>query len=365
MRRYAQIAAVVVLAAGVAAAFWQGGGISGGPPGGEQAAIPVEVAKAELGEIRQTVEAVGTTRANEAVTITAKTSGIVRSMSFEGGEKVEAGAVLVELDTRESEARLAEARAARENARRALDRGTALWKSRNIPQAKVEELQSALAGAEARVKIEEAKYSDLIIRAPFAGRLGIRKVSLGALVEPGDEVVTLDDTHLIKLDLDVPETVLIGLAPSQNITAIGAANPGRQFEGRVKVIDTRIDPQTRSVRIEAEFANADEALKPGMFLNATLEIARNSEAILIPEEAVLRTAQEAYVFIVREGRAVRSPVMLGARAPGKVAVQTGVAVGDEVVVGGLQFLRDGIAVRPVSGPGGAPEVSARTAPGQG
>jgi membrane fusion protein (multidrug efflux system) len=348
MRKVAQIAAAAAVVAVAGASYLYFGGTSPSGPGngGEAPAVAVEVAKAVAGELRQNVEAVGNTRANEAVTITAKTSGIVHRIAFQGGENVEAGAILVELDTRESGARLAEARATRDNAQRAFDRANELWKSRNIPKAKVEELQSATAAADARVRIEEAKQADLIIRAPFAGQLGIRQVSLGALVEPGDRVVTLDDTHLIKLDLDVPEAATAGLRPGLRILATGVAAPDRRFEGSVKVIDSRIDPQTRSIKIEAELPNPDGALKPGMFLNATLEVSIDTNAVLIPEEAVQRSGQETFVFVVRDGRAQRTLVVLGPRLPGKVSVRSGVSAGDDVVISGLQFLRDGGVVRP-------------------
>jgi membrane fusion protein (multidrug efflux system) len=169
---------------------------------------------------------------------------------------------------------------------------------------------------------------------------------LGALVEPSDRVVTLDDTHLIKLDLDVPESAMAGLRAGLRIVATGVAMPDRRFEGSVKVVDSRIDPQTRSIKIVAEIPNPDGALKPGMFLNATLEVGVDAAAILIPEEAVQRSGQETFLFLVRDGLAHRTPVVLGPRLPGKVSVRSGVAAGDDVVVSGLQFVRDGVPVRP-------------------
>jgi membrane fusion protein (multidrug efflux system) len=353
MRIATQLVVVAFLAALAGAAWyyqdrlpWPGREPAGGPARGAAArAISVEVAAATRADVVTSVEAVGTALANEAVAITAKTSGLIKKIGFQEGQKIAAGTVLAELDAGETEAKLAELRAARENARTVLERAKALLATRNVPEARVEELQALYSVAIARVQAEEAKLADTVIRAPFSGRLGLRQVSLGALVRPGDTITTLDDTSVIKLDFEVPEIELPGIQPGLAVTATGAAVPDREFAGQVTTIASRVDPVTRSVRVRATVPNADEALKPGMFMTVRLITGRRSNAVVIPEEAVLSTGGQHFVFAVKEGKAQRVRVRLGQRLPGKVEVLDGVAAGTEVIVGGLQQVRDGVPVR--------------------
>jgi membrane fusion protein (multidrug efflux system) len=316
--------------------------------GGLDRAVPVEVAPARSGKVTVAVEAVGTARADEAVTITSKVRGVVTRIAFREGQKVKAGTVLVETDASELQAELEEKRAERDNAQRLYDRAKRLLKTRNVPEAQVDALMGDLEAAEARVRADEARLADYVIRAPFSGRLGLRRVSLGALVEPGDEITTLDDVTPIKLDFEVPETALGRLAPGLQVSARSAALAGRTFSGKVTTIDSRVDPVTRSVAVRAEIPNGDEILKPGMFLNVRLVVATRAEAVLVPEEALISTGSGQFVFVVEGDTAVRTAVTLGQRLPGEVEVLTGLEPGILVVVGGLQKLRDGAPVKPLA-----------------
>ena len=308
-------------------------------------AIPVEVAPARSGEVTVTVEAVGTLRANEAVIITSKVRGLITKIAFKEGQKVKAGAVLVEMDASELRADLAEMRAERNNARRLLDRARRLLEKRNVSEARVEVLMGELEAAEARVRADEARLADYVVRTPFSGRLGLRRVSLGALVEPGDEITTLDDVTPIKVDFQVPETALGRLIPGQSINARSAAQPDRTFTGKVVTIGSRVDPVTRSVEVRGEIANDDEFLKPGMFLTVSLIVEIRSGVVLIPEEAVVSLGSSHFVFAVEGGKAVRTEVELGQRLPGEVEVRSGLEPGILVIIGGLQKVRTGVPVQ--------------------
>ncbi len=324
--------------------------VSGG--GGMARAVPVEVAAARLGKVTVAVEAVGTTRANEAVIVTSKVPGIISKIAFKEGQKIAAGATLVELDASELTAELEEKRAERDNARRLHDRARRLFETRNVPEARVEELMAELEAAEARVRADEARLADYVIRAPFDGRLGLRRVSLGAFVEPGDEITTLDDVTPLKLDFQVPETALGRLSRGLDISAGSAALPQRTFIGKVVTIGSRVDPVTRSIEVRAEIPNNDEFLKPGMFLTVTLVVEVREDAVLIPEEAVISLGTGHFIFAVVGGKAVRTEVELGQRLPGEVEVLSGLDAGVLVVVGGLQKVRTGVPVKPLL-PGGA------------
>ena len=182
--------------------------------------------------------------------------------------------------------------------------------------------------------------------APFSGRVGIRQVSPGALIEPNDPIVTLDDISIVKLDFQIPERNLSNIEVGQEITARTDAFPDRIFFGTVASIDTRVDPVTRAVGARAIISNDDEALKPGLFLLVELGIDQRSDAVLIPEQAVVSDGTANYAYVVINGEAIRRPVVLGERMPGEVEILDGVVSGEAVIIGGVQKVRDGAKVRP-------------------
>ena len=305
--------------------------------------MAVETATVETGMVMDVVEAVGTARAREAITITPKIAAVVKRIAFTEGQRVKANQVLVELDGREIEARLEETRVMRENSQRLYERSVKLFETRNVPQSRVEELQASLEAAGARIRADEARLA--VIRAPFDGRMGLRRVSLGALVTPGTEISTLDDTSSIKMDFKVPENALQSLQPGAKVQARSAAYPGRVFTGTVTTIGTRVDAASRSVELRADVPNTDDALKPGMFLTASLVVDTRPAALLVPEAAMLSNGDVHSVFVVAEGKAKQTPVSLGQSRDGKIEIRAGVNAGDSVIVGGLVKVRNGQTVR--------------------
>jgi len=367
MKVWSQVLVVGVIAATAAAAFVYRDSLpffgrpqtaatrpAGGPP-----PLPVDAVPVRRMEITRTIEAVGTAQANEAVTITAKATGIVERLNFQESQNVKAGVILVELEAAESSANIGALRAARDAARMSYDRAKQLIESKVVAQARLDELSKAYEGAEARLRAEQAKFSDSVIRAPFSGKLGLRKVSLGALVRPGDVITTLDDTSVIKLEFEVPETVLGGVALGNTVSARASSMPNRKFDGTVTTIDSRIDPATRAVRIRAQIPNGDDALKPGMFMTVALSVGRVPDALVVPEESLLAQGGEQFVFVIRDGKAARTRVTVGQRLPGLAQITNGLTPDDQVAVTGLQQLRDGSRVRPAQPPG-TPPVSGAT-----
>jgi len=313
----------------------------GGPPGGQ---VPVVTAPVRQGEVVERIEAVGSVRAREAVTITTKVAGIVTAIRFQEGQRVREGDVLLELDAAALRAELDQARATADNARSMLARARALPAGQAVSQARVDELETLARAAEGRVRQAQARIEELRLVAPFSGRVGLRQVSPGALIQPGTAVTTLDDTSRVRVEFTIPEVQLARVQPGARVLARSAAYQGRAFEGRVTLVDTRIDPATRTIRLVSEFDNADEALKPGLFLTVELTLQRRPDALLVPEEALDPVGDRNFVFVIRDGRARRAEVQLGLRLPGEVEVR-GVAAGEQVVVRGLQRLRDNAPVR--------------------
>jgi membrane fusion protein (multidrug efflux system) len=347
MRAWKQLVVIGLLAAAAAgvwryAPFRADGAVA---PRGGPIAVPVLLAPVRTGTVTEAMDAVGTTRANEAVTITAKTTGIVDRIEFQDGQVVPAGAPIIRLDSDELVATVASAEAELRNARLSLDRGEALSKARNIPQAQVDTLRSDLEVKTAAVAAQKARLAERVITAPFAGTLGIRRVSQGALVSPGTAIVTLDDLSRVKVDFNLPEMLLSRLAPGLTLEVHSDAYPDRTFTAVVTSVDTRIDPATRSVTTVAEIDNRDGLLRPGMFMTVRVQLSTDASALLVPEQALVPQGTRQFVYLVLDGKAVRREVTLGTRLRGQVQILSGLAAGESVVVEGTQRLRDGVPVQ--------------------
>lgn len=336
---------VVLAAAALATYIWLAGGDGGAParPGmnaEDRPPVAVVTSVARSRALVDEVEALGTTRAREAVEITSRISSIITGINFREGETVEAGTVLVELDNAEERAALAEAEARVIDSRAQFRRARELLASKTVSESQVTQLEATMNADEARLRAAKARLEQTLIRAPFAGRVGLRQVSPGTLVNPTVVITTLDDVSSVRLDFTVPETFLGVLATGQRIAASSVAFEGRLFEGEVRTINTRVDPVTRAVTIRADLPNDDGLLKPGMFLTVRLA-GQSRERVVIPEAALVPEGDRQSVYLVRDGRAWRTEVSVGRRLPGEVEILDGVRAGDEVVVEGTQKVANG------------------------
>ncbi len=288
--------------------------------------------------------ALGTAHAVESIEVTSRISSVVSRIRFAEGQDVSTGAVLVELDSKEIAAELAVAEAALRQSRSQYERSRQLADTRIISASQLEELEARMRMDEAQVQAGRARLDNAVIRAPFAGTLGLRRVSLGDLVGPETVITTLDDTRSIRLEFTVPEGFLGELARGLVIEAASVAYPGRRFSGTVSSIDSRIDPTTRAVTVIATIPNPERLLKPGMFLTVDLERSRR-QVLMVPEESLSPRGGKQYVFLVHDGRVEEREVQLGSRSPGLVEIRAGLVAGDVVVTEGIQRLRDGAPVQ--------------------
>jgi membrane fusion protein (multidrug efflux system) len=288
--------------------------------------------------------ALGTARAAESIDVTSRISSVVSRIAFTEGQEVQAGQLLVELDSKEIRADLAVAEASLNQSRSQYERSRALAETRVISQSQLEELEAKMRMDEAQVQAARARLDNASIRAPFAGTLGLRRVSLGDLVGPDAVITTLDDTRKVRLEFAVPESFLAEIAKGMAIEATSVVYPGEPFRGVVTSIDSRVDPVTRAVTVVATIPNPRGLLKPGMFLGVVLERARR-QVLMVPEEALSPRQGKQYVFLVQDGRAAEREVEIGARSPGLVEIRAGVAAGDVVVTEGIQRLRDGVPLQ--------------------
>jgi membrane fusion protein (multidrug efflux system) len=323
---------------------------AGGPPGGaggrSNAITQVTTATVRSERLSQKLEALGNARANESVDISSKTSNVVTAVRFRDGERVRAGQVLVQLDDATARADVAATQAAVTESESQYNRSRELLNTQALSKSSFEQLEATLKANRARQQAAQARLQDTVIRAPFSGRVGLRRLSVGTLISPGDVITTLDDTSVIKLDFAVPETSVSLLREGLSVRATAPAFPGRTFAGKVASIDSRVDVNTRSVIVRALLANEDGALKAGMFLNVSL--ARDErQTLVIPEEALTPEAEKQYVYVVADGKAQRREVRIGGRSPGNVEILAGLNAGERVVVEGTQKVRDGAPVNAI------------------
>lgn len=317
-----------------------GGGRPGGPGAFSQMPVAVITAEAAMKPWAVEVEALGTTRANEAVDITTKTANLVTAIRFEEGQAVKRGQVLVELDSAQARADLAAAEAALGESRSTFRRSRDLVAQNALSQSQLEQIEAALKANEARAASAAARVADTVIRAPFDGRAGLRRVSVGSLISPGTVITTVDDTSVMKIDFDVPETFLAVLAPGLEVVATSVAYPGRSFTGEVASIDSRVDPVSRAVTVRARLPNPEGLLKQGMFVN--VRVAREAKpTVVVPEQAIVPERGKVFVFTVADDVATKREVTTARRRPGETEIVAGLAAGERVVVEGTQKVRDG------------------------
>jgi membrane fusion protein (multidrug efflux system) len=330
-----------------------GGGKAGQGPGTaaggkskggfSQMPVGVVVAPVRSVELTREIEALGTAKANESIDVTAKVSNLVTAVRFDEGQLVRRGDVLVELDSAQARAELAIADAALSESRSQYRRSRELFATKALSEAQLDQLEAALKSDEARAAAARARLADTVVRAPFDGRVGLRRVSLGSLISPGAVITTLDDTSVIKLDFTIPETFLSAVKAGQQIVARGAAYPDASFTGKVSSLDSRVDPATRSVTVRAILPNEEGLLKPGMFM--TVRLARGAaQGLVISEQAIVPEQGNVFVFVVKDGSVEKRQVRTGQRLVGTVEVVAGLQAGEQVVVEGTQKLRDGSLV---------------------
>lgn len=317
-------------------------------PGSEGAApaIGVAVATAAMLPLAFEIEAVGTALARESVDITSRWANTVVALRFREGETVRRGAVLVEFDGAQVRAELAGARAALAESESQYKRSRELFATQALSQAQLDQIEATLLANRARVAAAEARFADTVIRAPFDGRTGLRHVSVGAFVEPGTVITTLDDDAVIKLEFTVPQAAAQDLARGLAVVATATGLGQRRIEGRIETLDSRVDPVTRAITVRALLPNADGTIRPGMFMSVRLQ-GTATPALVVPEAALVPERGVDSVFVVTAGKVVQRKVTVGRRQPGRVEITAGLAAGEQVVVEGTQKIRDGVPVRVV------------------
>ena len=320
----------------------------GGPGGPGGRATAVSQAVVALRPFADSIEALGVAKGRESVTITSNTSELVTAVRFSDGQRVAKGQVLVELKAGEEDAGLIEAQARLAQAERDYARWKSLADQGIAPKATAEQYRSALDTARAGVEAARARKLDRVIRAPFAGVVGLTDVAPGALISPGAPIVTLDDLTTVRVDFEVPDRYLPMLAEGTVIAARPDAWPTEAFQGRIARLDSRIDATTRAITARAEFANPGARIKPGMLMRVAIANGAR-QSLAVPEAAVQFEGDQAYVFVITpRGDSVsarKQAVQTGSTEAGYVEITSGLSAGDKVVADGLNRIQDGQPVK--------------------
>lgn len=297
------------------------------------------------------LDAVGTARANEQVTLAAPVTERIIRLNFADGGYVRSGDIVAVLARGQQEAQLADAEARAREAGKQLERLDELRRRGFATNAAFDAQVAAAESARAQAAQARATISDRIIRAPFSGYVSLRNISTGAIVQAGSEIATISDLSRIKLDFTVPETMLSAVREGQGVEARAAAFPDRVFSGRIESIDPVINPQTRAATVRAILPNDDRKLLPGMLLTVGI-VSAARESLAVPELAVVGEGERSFVFVVDGGVARRVAVRTGIRDGLKIEILEGLKPGQRVVTEGVVKLTDGQKVRLADGPRG-------------
>lgn len=340
---------LLVLAAG-GAVYWYAmlGTDDAARPQAQEAPVPravtVEAMPVTIGTVTRSITAVGTLQSNESVILRPEISGRVQAIHFQEGERVEAGAPLLSLDDSVYRAELAQAEAGLNLSRQNSQRAQELFQRRVGTARTRDEATAALRASQAEVALAKARLDKTKLVAPFSGVLGLRRVSVGDYVNPGQEIVNLENIDPIKVDFRVPEPSLSEIREGQTVEVQVDAFPGETFTGQAYAIDPRIDASGRSVVIRARLENDDRRLRPGLFARVEVIVDRRQNAVLVPEQAIVPLQDRTAVFRVVDDKAVLTTVSLGQRRAGMVEVLDGLSESDVVVTAGQLKIRDGSIV---------------------
>ncbi len=321
-------------------------------------AVTTTVARQEVWS--STVKSIGTATAVQGVNVSADQPGIVEKIFFDSGQAVRAGEVLVRLDTRQEEAQLAAAESARDLSKINLDRMKGLKESGVIALADYDKAAAESTQNDAKVGEIRATISRKTIRAPFSGVLGIRQVNLGQYLASGAPIVSLQTLQPIYVDFAMPQQQVVNLHRGTAVqlsiekgAADGRETQGHEVKGIITAIDSVVDPATRNIQVRATFANADNRLHPGMYVEPRIVLGASQTGLVLPASAISYAPYGDSVFVVEDvkgpdGKSYRGVrqqfVKLGGTRGDQVAVITGLKAGEEVVTSGVFKLRPGAAV---------------------
>ncbi|MEJ2519724.1 MAG: efflux RND transporter periplasmic adaptor subunit, partial [Desulfuromonadales bacterium] len=304
----------------------------------------VETAQVRSEPLVREITATGTTLANESVVLATEIAGRVSAISLAEGQAVAAGDVLLKLDPSILVAERDRAEASFNLSAANIKRAEQLLQEEAISARERDEAYAQWRLDQANLRLAEAQLAKTVIQAPFSGLLGLRRVSIGEYLQPGETIATLDDIDPIKVDFRIPEVFAHQLRVGQKIRLQVDAVPDQTFVGEVYAIDPQVDVNGRSILLRAKVAQDKGPLRPGMFARVALVLEERPKALMIPEEAIIPGADRQQVFKVVDGKVVAAVVETGLRTKGKIEITSGLAPGDTIITAGQIKVRPGMPV---------------------
>jgi len=330
----------------------------GGKKRSSERAIAVEAAMARAAVTTTDIRAIGSLRSDESVLISSEIGGRIEEIAFTEGASVAAGDVLIKLDDDLAQAELAAAKARFDFGQAEYDRTKKLSGSQFATMTALDKAESNLETARATYELQRVRLSKHVIKAPFPGRVGLRKVSPGSYIGIGTTIVNLEKIDVLKVDFKLPELFLPSVAIGQTVDVIVDAHPDQTFTGEIYAIDPQVDVNGRALALRAKLENKDLLLRPGLFARVLVKGKRTREVVLAPESALVPRSGENFVFRIDHGKVVEVKVKLGERRGAEVEILEGLSPNTLVVTAGQLKLRTGDAVDVVDG---TPEPAAKKA----
>ena len=319
-----------------------------------QPPVIVTAMQAELQQWSPEIEAVGSVSAYRGADLSAEVDGIVEAIRFESGSNVQRGDVLLQLRAADEIAKLESLKASAEFAKITFERDRAQLQAQAISQSQFDTDSANLKSANAQVAQQQALVDKKTVRAPFAGRVGIRAVDLGQYIKAGDKIVTLQTLDPIHVDFNLPQQALAQIAVNQPVT-VHADAATAQFRGTITAIDPKVDASTRNVQVRATLKNPEGRLLPGMFVKAVVQVGVPQQYLTLPQTAVTFNPYGETVFVLTQESAAPSNgqkrllakqvlVTVGPKRGDQVAIMKGIERGQQVVTSGQLKLRNGVPV---------------------
>lgn len=358
LRGYALLVAALVLVAGCGREEAQGTPASaprdgqkataGGQAGGQtnRPPMPVEVAVVRQQRVEDIITGTGEVEAVQSIELRPEVEGRVVEVLFRDGQRVAEGDALFRVDDAELRAQVARAEAERDLAAQSLARQRLLMQSQSSTTSDLEQAEATARASQASLDLLKLRLDRTIVRAPFAGVLGARRVGVGDFVNSQTQLVMLQTISPMRVAIDVPERYAEALRTGLRIVFTVAALRNREFVGTVDFVNPVVRQPGRTITVRGVVQNPRGELQPGMFAEGRLIAAVRERATVVPEDAILPLQGRTFVWVIADDKATRRPVVTGVRTPGFVELTEGVQAGENVVVGGLERLTEGAAVIP-------------------
>jgi len=307
----------------------------------EERKLPVEVSLAKSGTISSSIITTATLDPDRQVTMISETTGVVSKINVDEGANVQEGQVLATLSDREKQVKLQQANIHVQNAKQELDRKQASYNARIISESEFEKAKYELQVANEEKNAAQVELDRSVIRAPFSGVITQRFIEKGQNINSQSQLFTVVDEEPLEAKVYLPEKEILGIKPAQKVELALNAQKDVRFEGAIRQINPAVDPKTGTVKVTVEITRPPAVVRPGSFVDVTMETQHHDNALLVPKKALLEEAGERFVFVINKDQAIRRTISVGFLDDQNAEILSGINPGEVVVISGQGSLRDG------------------------